>query len=119
MKISKHQNIYKIITSELWARAQGKDCVPGMPIDEADGYVHFSSREQLADTLRLYFSGQSDIEILVVSASDVEKDLKWEVSRGGALFPHLYAQLRRELVLRHARVAIDTTGACQLPEGLL
>ncbi len=119
MKISKHQNIYKIITSELWARAQYKDYVPGMAIDEADGYVHFSSKEQLADTLRLYFSGQSDIEILVVRANDVEKDLKWEVSRGGALFPHLYAPLRRDFVIRHARVAIDSMGVCQLPEDLL
>ncbi len=119
MKNSENENIYKIVTKALWARAQGKDQVPGMPIDEADGYLHFSTRDQLGETLRLYFSGQNDLEILVVRTSELKANLKWEVSRGGALFPHLYAPLKREFVLRHARVDVNDAGVCELPEGLL
>jgi len=119
MKNPEHENIYKIITKALWARAQGKDHVPGMPIDEADGYLHFSTKDQLGETLSLYFAGQNDIEILVVRTRDVKKELKWEVSRDGALFPHLYAPLKRALVTRHAKVDVDEAGVCELPEGLL
>ncbi|VAW20603.1 FIG005495: hypothetical protein [hydrothermal vent metagenome] len=119
MKTLLHENIYKIVTGPLWTRAQNENHVPGMPIDEADGYMHFSTKDQLLETLRLYFSGQSGLEILVVNTKDVAKDLKWEVSRGGALFPHLHAPLRRELVHRHATIAVDDNGNCQLPEGLL
>lgn len=119
MKTSKNRHIYKIVTKELWIRAQTGDNVPPMPIDEADGYMHFSTKDQLFETLRLYFAGQNDLEILVVRTSDVAQKLKWEPSRGGALFPHLYASLKRADIARHARVDVDPSGTCQLPEGLL
>lgn len=86
-------HIFKIITAPLWADAQSNGTVPGMPIDDADGYMHFSTKEQLNETLSLHFKGQSDLYILKVATDSVSQDLKWEPSRGGALFPHLYGQL--------------------------
>ncbi len=119
MKTPTPRYVYKIVTKALWDRAQLRDEVPGMPIDDADGYLHFSTRDQLPDTLRLYFAGQSELEILVVATSDVKEALRWEVSRGGALFPHLYAPLKRDRILRHASVDVDKNGECVIPEGLL
>jgi len=119
MKTPEPQNIYKIITKELWMRARNGDDVPPMPIDQADGYMHFSTKDQLVETLRLYFAGQSGLEILVVRASDFGAALKWEPSRGGALFPHLYAKLKRADIAHHTSVDVDASGACQLPDDLL
>jgi len=119
MKTPAPRHIYKIVTKALWEQAQNADEVPGMPIDEADGYLHFSTGDQLPDTLRLYFGAQSGLEILVVRTSDVAAALRWEVSRGGALFPHLYAPLKRHRILRHASVDVDKNGLCRIPDGLL
>ncbi len=85
--------IYKIASATLWREAESQGTFVGAAIDIADGFIHFSTVEQLRETVALHFKGQDD---LIVAAIDPEKlpvPLAWEASRGGALFPHLYAAL--------------------------
>ena len=108
--------IYKITTGLLWAEAETSGIVPPMPIDEQDGYMHFSTAGQVAETLRLHFKGQSDLALLRVRLADIAAGVKWEPSRGGALFPHLYASLPTAAIAAVHKVAVAENGACDLPE---
>src|SRR5690606_5040209 len=83
--------IYKIATAASYAPARLSGHYAGMPIDSADGYMHFSSAAQLAETLGKHFAAQHDLELLAVRTADLP-DLVWEPSRGGQLFPHLYGR---------------------------
>ncbi|MEM7189420.1 MAG: DUF952 domain-containing protein [Pseudomonadota bacterium] len=85
--------IYKILTADQWQDLQDAGESKGAPIDIADGYVHFSTAEQSAETAAKHFAGQDGLWLLALEADHLT-DLKWEPSRGGALFPHLYAPLR-------------------------
>lgn len=86
--------IYKILRSEEWAALQAENETAGAPIDVADGYVHFSTLEQVRETASKHFDGIEGLYLLALEADDLGPDLKWEPSRGGALFPHLYGPLR-------------------------
>lgn len=108
--------IFKIIPSSLWDIAKQQGIVPPMPIDEADGYMHFSTAKQLRETLSLHFKGQSDLVVLKVALAAIAVDLKWEPSRGGALFPHLYAPLRLSAIVSDVRAAVDAQGVVDLTD---
>jgi uncharacterized protein (DUF952 family) len=110
--------IYKIATSVLFDAAQRSGVLPGMPIDIADGYMHFSTAGQLPTTLALHFAGQTDLALIAVRTGDVAADLKWEPSRGGALFPHLYASLPISLIAWSAPISVAADGSCVLPEAV-
>lgn len=113
------QFIYKIATAAALAAERPSGRFSGMPIDAADGYMHFSTASQLAETLRLHFKGQSDLVLLAVATAGVEPDLVWEPSRGGELFPHLYGgPLSLALVAWESRISVDAEGACVLPEAV-
>ena len=86
--------IYKIFRADEWAALQDQGASDGAPIDVADGYVHFSTAEQAAETAAKHFAGVEGLTLLACDADALGDDLKWEVSRGGALFPHLYRQIR-------------------------
>ncbi|MDU9003969.1 DUF952 domain-containing protein [Sedimentitalea todarodis] len=86
--------IYKIFRAEEWAALQADGETRGAPVDLADGFVHFSTAEQAAETAAKHFSGADDLILLAIDADALGDALKWEVSRGGALFPHLYRVLR-------------------------
>jgi uncharacterized protein (DUF952 family) len=112
------QLIYKIATAASYAPARMAEQYDGMPIDAADGYMHFSTAVQLAETLRLHFKGQSDLVILAVRTADLP-ELVWEPSRNGQLFPHLYGgPLSLSAVEWEAPVTVDAEGNCRLPEGV-
>ncbi len=117
-----HENpplIYKIATSASLTSARHSGHYAGMPIDETDGYMHFSTAAQLAETLRLHFKGQSDLVILAVRTADLGDALVWEPSRNGQLFPHLYGQaLAMNAVEWDAIVSVDADGNCTLPEAI-
>ena len=85
--------IYKIFRADEWADLQAKGETQGAPIDIADGYVHFSTAETVAETAAKYFAG---VEGLVLCALDADAldQLKWEPAREGVLFPHLYRNIR-------------------------
>ena len=87
--------------------------------DAADGFMHFSTAEQLRETLRLHFPGQTNLVILAVRTADLGPDLVWETSRGGALFPHFYgAPLKTSAVAWEASVNVGPDGSCDLPESV-
>jgi uncharacterized protein (DUF952 family) len=85
--------IYKICPAALWRRAERAGRFDGAPVDLADGFIHFSSGEQVAETARRHFAGQRDLVLVAVDSEALGPALKWEASRGGALFPHLYGPL--------------------------
>jgi uncharacterized protein (DUF952 family) len=85
--------IYKISSSNLWGEAERTGVFLGAPIDRADGFIHFSTREQVKETALRHFAGQGDLVLVAVDAAALGSALRYESSRGGALFPHLYGTL--------------------------
>lgn len=85
--------IYKLVSRADWDAAEASGVFNGAAIDLADGFIHFSSAKQVEETAAKYFAGRSDLLLVAVDAAALGEALKWEVSRGGALFPHLYAPL--------------------------
>jgi len=117
--MNSHTLIYKIATRAAYDAAAPTGSFAGMPIDFTDGYIHFSTAEQLAETLAKHFAGQSDLVLIAVRTADVTANLKWEVSRGGALFPHLYGgPLTLTAVEWTAPIAVAADGSCALPEAM-
>ncbi len=85
--------IYKIAPGDLWRAAEARGVFEGAPIDLADGFIHLSAADQVRETARRYFAGLDDLVLVAVDADRLGPALKWEISRGGALFPHLFAPL--------------------------
>lgn len=102
--------IYKVLRAKEWAALQAAGRTDGAPVDVADGYVHFSTAEQLATTLARHFAGENDLALLACEAEALAPDLRWEPSRGGALFPHLYRDLRLSDVLWHRPIPLGPQG---------
>ena len=111
--------VYKIATEAAYAPTRGKSAFAGMPIDIKDGYIHFSTAEQLGETLRLHFAGQAGLVLLAVRSADLGNDLAWEASRGGALFPHLYGgPVPASSIAWEAPISVAADGSCALPEAV-
>lgn len=102
--------IYKILRAREWAELQAAGETPGAPVDVADGFVHFSTADQVAETAARHFAGEEGLVLAAVDAASLGPALKWEVSRGGAEFPHLYAPLRRADVVWHAPLPLGADG---------
>jgi uncharacterized protein (DUF952 family) len=85
--------IYKICDAALWREAERTGVFTGAPVDRADGYIHFSTADQAAETAARHFAGQGDLLLVAVDAAALGSSLRHEPSRGGALFPHLYGSL--------------------------
>jgi uncharacterized protein (DUF952 family) len=85
--------IYRICTAEQWAQALGNGEFVGSDVDRRDGFIHFSTREQVVETAAKHFFHLGGLVLVMVDADRLGPLLKWEPSRGGALFPHLYAPL--------------------------
>lgn len=88
--------IYKVLRPAEWADLQATGTSQGAPVDLADGFVHFSTAGQLGTTLTRHFADEGDLLLLACDAAIFGGDLRWEPSRGGDLFPHLYRPLRLE-----------------------
>jgi uncharacterized protein (DUF952 family) len=91
--------IYKILDAKLWAKAKTQNVFEGATIDLKDGYIHFSTAEQMHQTAKLHFAGQDNLMLFAVDAEAVTHKLKWEASRGGQLFPHVYGAIEMTEVL--------------------
>jgi uncharacterized protein (DUF952 family) len=91
--------IYKVLRASEWTELRERGRTAGAPVDVADGYVHFSSADQLPTTLSRHFAGETGLMLLAVDADAAGDALRWEPSRGGALFAHLYRELRMSDVL--------------------
>jgi uncharacterized protein (DUF952 family) len=108
--------IYKICERAQWRAAEAAGQFRGSAADERDGFIHFSTAAQLAETAAKHFTGQKELMLVAVDASAFGTALKWERSRGGDLFPHLYAALPLNAV-RWARLLPDEMdGRRLLPE---
>lgn len=109
--------IYKIFRAGEWAQLRAQGETLGAPIDLADGYVHFSTVTQAEETAAKHFSGETDLMLLGIDTDTLGEDLKWEISRGDQLFPHLYRVLRLEDV-SWAQPLPLVNGVHQFPAGL-
>ena len=91
------QTIYKILPKALWADAIAAGSFRGSPLDREDGFIHFSTADQVRETAAKHFAGAADLILVAVEADLLGTALEWEPSRGGDLFPHLYAPLAVKL----------------------
>jgi uncharacterized protein (DUF952 family) len=108
--------IYKICDLASWRVAQSGGVYAGAPIDQRDGFIHFSTAAQLAETAAKHFAGQAGLMVLAVDAEALGPLLEWEVSRGGDLFPHLYAALPVSAVRWARPLPEEIDGRRPLPE---
>ncbi|MFV0383074.1 DUF952 domain-containing protein [Paracoccus sp. (in: a-proteobacteria)] len=102
--------IYKIFRAKEWAAMQTAGQSDGAPVDVADGFVHFSTAAQLPGTLAKHFAGEDGLTLLACEAGSMGAALRWEPSRGGDLFPHLYRRLRMPDIRWTRPVAISAEG---------
>jgi uncharacterized protein (DUF952 family) len=102
--------IYKICPRALWLEAERIGRFDGAPVDLADGYIHFSSAEQVRETAARHFAGEDDLLLIAVDPEPVGNALRYEPSRGGALFPHLYGSLPLSAVLRVSPLPLEAGG---------
>ena len=108
--------IYKICERGAWSDAERAGVYDGSDADRHDGFIHFSTAAQLAGTAAKHFSGQADLMLVAVNGDSLGPALKWEPSRGGELFPHLYGKLLLDAVA-WAKVLPDEIGGQRtLPE---
>ena len=107
--------IYKICTASEWSDAERDGVYRGSAVDRKDGFIHFSTAEQAAETAAKWFAGQRDLVLVAVDADTLGEKLKWEPSRGGALFPHLYGELDAMAVLRVDPLPLDASGRHAFP----
>lgn len=109
--------ILKIFRRPEWDAFRAAGETLGAPVDLADGYIHFSTAAQVAETAAKWFATESDLVLVAVNADLLGPDLKWEASRGGQLFPHLYRRLRMNDVVWDKSLPLGATGHI-FPEGL-
>ncbi len=102
--------IYKIVSRDAWDAAQSAGRFDGAPVDLADGFIHFSTAAQLSETLARHFADEECLTLLACDSAALGADLKWEKSRGGQDFPHLYRPLRMTDILWTRPVALRADG---------
>ncbi len=107
--------IYKICPAALWREAERAGKFRGSPVDLADGFIHFSTAAQAAETAAKHFAGQRDLVLLHVDSESLGGKLKWEPSRGGALFPHLYGDLDLAAVTKIEPLPLGAGGNHEFP----
>lgn len=107
--------LYKVCTEAALAAAVSKGRFDGSPDDRRDGFIHLSARDQLRGTLDKHFAGQLGLVLLEVDANRLGDGLKWEKSRGGVLFPHLYAPLNLAAIISVMKLELAEDGSHLLP----
>lgn len=113
--MSRPQTAYKVLTADEMAALERDGTFAGAPVDVTDGYIHLSSADQLTATVDKHFAGRSDLHVAAVDLGSFGESLKWEESRGGELFPHLYGPLLLETVIAYGPLERDDDGAVKLP----
>ncbi|WJS97654.1 DUF952 domain-containing protein [Novosphingobium humi] len=106
---------HKVLTAPQMAQFLADGVFKGAPVDLADGYIHLSAEPQLAQTIDKHFAGMDDLFIATVDLGALGDAVKWEVSRGGALFPHVYADLPLTAVVAHGALVRAGDGSVVLP----
>ena len=106
---------YKVLTGEQMATLERDGSFAGAPVDLEDGYIHLSTADQLTATVDKHFAGQSDLHVAAVDLGSFDESLKWEESRGGQLFPHLYGPLLLETIIAYSPLDRAEDGTVRLP----
>jgi uncharacterized protein (DUF952 family) len=109
--------IYKILRRPEWDAFRSAGLTHGAPVDLSDGYIHFSTAAQLAETAAKHFSSESNLVLLALDSDRLGAELRWEPSRGGQLFPHLYRALRLDELIWDKSLPLGASGHI-FPEGL-
>ena len=112
------KTIYRILTQQAWAAAQAEGTFRGSEHDVRDGFIHFSTAAQVAETAAKHYTCMTGLVLLWVDVEPIAHALRWEVSRGGALFPHLYGELPSHAVTRAAPLELAANGVHVLPAAL-
>lgn len=110
------KTIYKIVPASLWQNAKDAGIFKGAAIDLSDGFIHFSTAAQARETAACHFAGQTDLLLVAVDGETLGEKLVYEPSRGGDLFPHLYAALPMSAVLWEEPLPLGSDGAHVFPE---
>ncbi|MBB5709285.1 DUF952 domain-containing protein [Sphingomonas xinjiangensis] len=106
---------YKVLTADQMITLEHERVFQGAPVDLQDGYIHLSTAEQLDETITKHFAGQSDLWLVAVDLDAQVEAVRWEPSRGGALFPHLYGALSLDTVLAYSELNYEPDGSLRLP----
>jgi uncharacterized protein (DUF952 family) len=110
--------IYKICTASEWREAEEAGVYRGSAVDLRDGFIHFSTAEQAAETASKWFTGLPGLMLVAIDAEALGENLKWEPSRGGALFPHLYGELPLSAVRQVDPLPLDASGRHVFPPNM-
>ena len=110
--------IYKIATDEEWQQTRRDGTFPGAPVDLADGFIHLSTASQVRETAARHFAGREGLVLLCVDEAKLGDALRYEPSRGGDLFPHLYGTLELAAIDRHHELPLADDGSHRFPDGL-
>jgi uncharacterized protein (DUF952 family) len=108
--------IYKLLPGHAWCGAVEAGSFRGSPLDIADGFIHFSTAAQVRETAAKHFAGARDLVLVAVPVAALGPSLKWEPSRGGDLFPHLYASLSVSLALWVKPLPLGSDGVHAFPK---
>ena len=108
--------IYKIWPRPVWENAHSEGVFRGVAVDLADGFIHFSAAHQVRETAAKHFKGQADLLLIAIPVEALGENLKWEASRGGDLFPHLYSVLRTDTALWQEPLKLAADGVPIIPE---
>jgi len=114
-EIATGMTLYKIVSAALWREAERDGVLRGSEVDLRDGFIHFSTAAQVTETAAKHFAGARDLLLVSVDAGRLGDALKWEPSRGGALFPHLYAPLALAAVRKVEPLPLDADGRHRFP----
>lgn len=106
---------YKVLTQGEMDALEADGSFAGAPVDLADGYIHLSTADQLTETVDKHFAGQGDLHVVAVDLDALGAVVRWEPSRGGQLFPHIYAALPLSAVVAYSPLERDEAGRVRLP----
>lgn len=114
-EIESSPTLYKVISSDDWRAAETQGEFTGVGIDLDDGFIHLSSQSQVVETVGRYFAGQEGLLLVAVDASKLGDTLRWEPSRNGDLFPHVYGSISMEAVIRTDKLPVNRDGSHRFP----
>lgn len=108
---------YKLIDAAEWAAARARGVYQGSAVDRADGFIHLSAAGQVVETARRHYTNRRDLRLLTVDLSALADTVRWEASRGGALFPHIHGPLPASAVTAERPLAVDANGLMRFEDG--
>lgn len=108
---------YKLVDRAEWAEARAAGAYDGSAVDRADGYIHMSTAGQLAETARRHYAGGDGLTLVTVDVAALGDALRWEPSRGGDLFPHLYGPLPVSAAVAERPLCVRDDGAMMFDDG--